>query len=133
MTGSRPRIRVVSAEVERDGCYLITQRRADAVLPSLWEFPGGRVREGESDETTLQRTLRERVGIHLHVGEMSMQFVHGYEAYDLEMVVYRCTTDDEPEPLRVQDARWVRHGDFGRYTFPGADQHTVDQLISSLD
>ena len=42
--------RVVSAEVYRNGRYLITQRALKAVLPLLWEFPGGRVREDESDE-----------------------------------------------------------------------------------
>ena len=42
-------IRVVAALVEREGRYLITQRRPTAVLPLLWEFPGGRVETGETD------------------------------------------------------------------------------------
>ena len=42
-------IRVVAAVIERDGRYLITQRRPAAVLPPLWEFPGGRVEEAETD------------------------------------------------------------------------------------
>ena len=42
-------IRVVAAVVERDGTYLITQRRESAVLPLLWEFPGGRCEEGETN------------------------------------------------------------------------------------
>jgi len=40
------RIRVVAAMIEKDGKYLITQRRPTATLPLLWEFPGGRVEEG---------------------------------------------------------------------------------------
>ena len=42
-------IRVVAAVLEKDGRYLITQRRATAVLPLMWEFPGGRVEDGEID------------------------------------------------------------------------------------
>ena len=51
-------IRVVAAEVEHEGRFLITQRRPNAMLPLLWEFPSGRVEEGESDEEALRRELR---------------------------------------------------------------------------
>ena len=44
-----PHLRVVAAVIGRSERYLITQRRPSAVLPGLWEFPGGRVEEGESD------------------------------------------------------------------------------------
>jgi 8-oxo-dGTP diphosphatase len=50
-------IRVVAAVIERDGCYLITQRRPNAVLPLLWEFPGGKVEEGETDAAALRREV----------------------------------------------------------------------------
>jgi 8-oxo-dGTP diphosphatase len=133
MSGTRSRIRVVSAEVVRDGHYLITQRRADAVLPLLWEFPGGRVRQDEEDEQALRRALRDRLGMEVQVRRQTMEFVHGYDSYDLELAVYRCESDDEPEARRVADVRWVRADQFGAYEFPGADQHTVDQLVGSLD
>ena len=51
----KPHVRVVAAEIQRDGLYLITQRRESAVLPLLWEFPGGRVEEGEADAEALRR------------------------------------------------------------------------------
>ena len=54
-------VRVVAGVVERDGRYLITQRRETAVLPLQWEFPGGKVEQGEKDEEALQRELRERL------------------------------------------------------------------------
>jgi 8-oxo-dGTP diphosphatase len=133
MGSTRSRIRVVSAELVRDGHYLITQRRADAVLPLLWEFPGGRVWEGEEDEQALRRALRDRLGVEVTVQRQTMEFVHGYETYDLELAVYRCSTEDEPEPVRVADARWVRLDQFGSYEFPGADQLTVDQLLASME
>lgn len=133
MTSEGPRIRVVSAEIERSGHYLITQRRPDAVLPLLWEFPGGRVRDGEDDAATLRRTLAHRVGLDIEVGEQTMEVVHVYEGYSLTMAVYRCTADEqiEPEPHYVHDIAWVRPDQFGNYQFPGADQLTVDALLGS--
>ena len=50
-------IRVVAAVLERDGQYLITQRRASAVLPLMWEFPGGRVEAAETDQQALKRLV----------------------------------------------------------------------------
>ncbi|MGB5348187.1 MAG: NUDIX domain-containing protein, partial [Polyangiales bacterium] len=63
-------IRVVAALVERSGRYLITQRRETAVLPMLWDFPGGRVETGETDEAALAREVAERLGARVDVGQL---------------------------------------------------------------
>lgn len=124
-----PHIRVVAAEIEREGSFLITQRRAEAELGLLWEFPGGRVREGESDADALRRALRERLGVEAQVGHRVLFVTHAYEGYTLDMVVYRCGVVGEPQPLRVNDLRWVPPDRFGDHPFPGADQLTVDKLL----
>lgn len=126
---SLPRIRVVAAEIERDGAYLITQRRAEAALPLLWEFPGGRVHEGESDGDAIRRCLRDRIGCDAQLGHRVLQVSHRYGDYELDMVVYRCGLVGEPAARRVADVRWVRPEAFGDYRFPGADQLTVDALL----
>jgi 8-oxo-dGTP diphosphatase len=64
-------IRVVAAVIEREGSYLITQRRPAAVLPLLWEFPGGRVEEGETDTAALKREVLHRLGVDIEVGSSS--------------------------------------------------------------
>jgi len=128
----QPKIRVVSAEIQRDGLYLLTQRPPHAVLPSLWEFPGGRVRDGDTDQQTLQRALLQRIGCEATVGEPLMEVTHPYEHYDLTLVVYRCDIGScEPSPESVAAVEWVAPEDFGNYPFPGADQKTVDALLSS--
>ena len=63
-----PHLRVVAAVIARGERYLITQRRPTAVLAGLWEFPGGRVEEGETDAEALLREVRERVGVEVTVG-----------------------------------------------------------------
>ena len=63
------RIRVVAAEIEKNGQILITQRREKAVYPLYWEFPSGKVDCNESDEDALRREVEERLGIHIQVSE----------------------------------------------------------------
>jgi 8-oxo-dGTP diphosphatase len=124
-------IRVVSAEIQRDGRYLITQRSTRATLPLLWEFPGGRVREGEPDAATLARNLRKRLGVDIAVGEQAMTVEHAYDGYTLTLVVYRCVlTEGEPRAVTVNALAWVAPDEFADYPFPGADQQTVDALLA---
>src|SRR2546426_12057220 len=82
------RIRVVAAMIERDGKYLITQRRPTATLPLLWEFPGGRVEEGESDEAALARELKEEIEIDVVAGDRVIQVQHSYPHYDIDFRVH---------------------------------------------
>jgi 8-oxo-dGTP diphosphatase len=126
---SVPHIRIVTAEIERGGAYLITQRRPEAELPLLWEFPGGRVRDGESDGDALRRAVRDRLGVELQVGHRVLHVTHGYDGYTVDMVVYRCAVVGEPRGQRVHGLAWVRPEQFGAYRFPGADQQTVDALL----
>jgi 8-oxo-dGTP diphosphatase len=129
--GERSDIRVVSAEIQRGGRYLITQRSARAVLPMLWEFPGGRVRDGESDEEALVRCVRERVGVVVAVERQLLEVTHGYDHYGVTLRVYRCTLAEEvhPWPENVAALAWVAPEDFGDYAFPSADQKTVELLL----
>jgi 8-oxo-dGTP diphosphatase len=124
-------LRVVAAVVERDGKYLITQRREHAVLPLLWEFPGGRVEPGEADEDALKRELRERLDAEAVIGGKLGEKIHEYDGYRVALALYSATLV-EGRPLvarRVNDFRWVGSDEFERYPFPDADQQTMDQLL----
>ncbi len=125
----KPHIRVVAAEIERDGRFLITQRMPHATMPLLWEFPGGRVEAGETDQAALARELHENTGIQAKVGSLSLAVSHEYDGYTVDLVVYQATTNDEPRPIRVHDVQWVDPADFDQYQFPSADQRTVDALL----
>ena len=125
-------IRVVAAEVEHEGRFLITQRRPNAMLPLLWEFPSGRVEEGESDEEALRRELKERLGVDAEVGKLSMFIKHDYPNYALDFCVYRCQLlTDEIKALRVAAWRWVTPAEMDHYDFPPADALTIRQLLDS--
>lgn len=129
-TDERPCIRVVSAEIAEDGRFLITQRLPKASLPLLWEFPGGRVRDGEADAQALERALLDRLGVRVLVGERLLEVRHRYATYDLTMAVYEVGLGGSPRTLRVHALAWVLPEEFSRYDFPGADQRTVDLLLA---
>src|SRR6476659_2350940 len=88
-------IRVVAAVVAKEGRYLITQRRPSAVLPLLWEFPGGRVEAGESDQEALKRELRERLDAEIAVRQLISYVSHPYEHYTIELYLYECALVSE--------------------------------------
>jgi 8-oxo-dGTP diphosphatase len=126
----RPKIRVVGAMIEREGRYLITQRPPRATLPLLWEFPGGRVEPGETDEEALARELREEMGITVDVGERVIHVEHAYAQYDIDFCVYRCQLrSGEIRHLRVHDHRWTRPEELDDYEFPAADEKTIAKLL----
>ena len=123
-------IRVVSAEICESGRYLITQRHDSAVLPSLWEFPGGRVLEEETDASALARTLEHRLDVSIKVGKKQLEVTHEYEDWMVVLVVYSCKImDGELQAKRVADFAWVEPSEFSHYEFPPADARTVRKLL----
>jgi 8-oxo-dGTP diphosphatase len=124
-------IRVVAAVVEDEGRYLITQRKPTAVLPLLWEFPGGRVEMGESDEDALEREVEWRIGIQVEVAGKLGDHIHEYEHYDVHMTMYECHLQPGPQPraVNVNDLRWVPSTALPDYEFPPADEKTMDKLL----
>ena len=98
-------------------------------MPLLWEFPGGRVADGESDAAALGRTISARIGCGISMGEKTMEMSHDYGDYTLSLVSYRVSLLGTPTRRYVNDLRWVKPEDFGDYEFPGADQKTIDALL----
>lgn len=131
---SKEVIRVVAAVIEREGRYLITQRNAGAVLPLLWEFPGGRVETGESEEEALHREVKGRIGVDVAVGEKIGEHHHEYAHYDVHMMMFKCTLepDANPYPATVNDLRWVTSREFLDYDFPPADEKTMSKLLGLM-
>ena len=125
-----PTIRVVAAVIERDGRYLVTQRRPTAVLPLLWEFPGGRVEPGESDLSALQREVMHRVGVEVRPGEQISGDRHDYEHYTVELHLYACRiAHGDPQAVNVHQFRWVASADFEKLPFTPADEASMSKLL----
>lgn len=130
----RRTIRVVAAVVEREGRYLITQRRPTAVLPLLWEFPGGRVEEGEEDDEALRREILERLDVDVAVGHMISFISHPYEKYTVDLYLYECWLRTEDLTAKGVNAfRWVSSAEFEQFPFTPADQASMDRLLGEIE
>ena len=123
-------IRVVAAVVERGGKYLITQRRASAVLPLMWEFPGGRVEDAETDKQALKREMLHRLGVDIEVGKLISFVSHPYEHYVVDLFLYECTLVTEAlESRAVSGFKWVASTEFDQYPFTPADEASMNKLL----
>lgn len=126
----RRTIRVVAAVVQKNERYLITQRRPTAVLPLMWEFPGGKVEEGESDAEALRREVVERLGVEVDVGQLISFVSHPYEHYTVDLHLYECRLKSENlQAKAVNDFRWVTSSEFDQYSFTPADEASMSKLL----
>jgi len=123
-------IRVVAAVLERSGSYLITQRRPTAVLPLLWEFPGGKVEPGETDAQALKRELLHRLGAQIECGKLISFVSHPYEHYTVDLFLYECRLQvDKLEVRNVNAFKWVPSTEFEQYPFTPADEASMNKLL----
>ncbi len=123
-------IRVVAAVIERHGRYLITQRRPAAVLPLMWEFPGGRVEAGETDTEALQREVKHRLGVDVIPGQLISFVSHPYERYVVDLYLYECAlSGSEPQEINVNAFKWVSSAEFDQYPFTPADELSMNKLL----
>jgi 8-oxo-dGTP diphosphatase len=130
MVASPRPIRVVAAVIANEGRYLITQRRPAAVLPLMWEFPGGRVEPNETDADALKREVRHRLAVDIDVGELISFVSHPYEHYVVDLYLYECrVTAGELRALAVHDFRWVTSDEFDQYPFTPADEASMNKLL----
>ena len=130
MTASRPPIRVVAAVIAEGGRYLITQRRPTAVLPLLWEFPGGRVEQGESDADALKREVHHRLSVDIEVGQLISFVSHPYEHYVVDLHLYECrVVFGDLRAVNVNAFRWVTSDQFDRLPFTPADEASMNKLL----
>jgi 8-oxo-dGTP diphosphatase len=125
-----PTIRVVAAVIERGGRYLITQRRPTAVLPLLWEFPGGAVEPEETDAAALKREVFHRLGVEIEPGQLISFVSHPYERYVVDLYLYECRiTSGELAPLAVNAFKWVTSEEFDQHPFTPADEASMNKLL----
>ena len=115
------------------GEVLIDQRLEEGLLGGLWEFPGGKLEEGETIETCIARELQEELGIAVTVGAELITVDHAYSHKKLRFVVHLCTwVSGDPQPLASQQVRWVRPEELKNFPFPAANARIIEALLGSL-
>ena len=126
---------VAVALFDVDGRVLITQRPEGKSMAGLWEFPGGKVEDGETPEIALIRELREELGVDT-VESCLAPFTfasHAYDDFHLLMPLYACRKwQGQVTPLENQRIKWVAPMRLSDYPMPPADKPLIAMLRDYL-
>ena len=120
---------VVAAVIEQHGSFLVSRRLSGTHLAGYWEFPGGKVHEGEAHEDALRREVAEELNTGITRLRKIFQTSHSYPERVVDLYFYRGSLIGRPEPALGQELRWVTREDFDRLAFPPADAELIAGLV----
>ena len=123
---------VVAALIEKDGKVLVCQRTRHQTMPLKWEFPGGKIEDGEQPCDALRRELEEEIGIVATIGDEVARIRHEYpnrSMVELRFFVVR-EYQGEIENRIFRDIQWAAPRDLPKYDFLEADLTLVRNLAA---
>jgi mutator protein MutT len=133
---SNSKILVVGAAIVRkDEKFLIAQRDGtNRFIPYLWEFPGGKLEQGETLPECIRREILEEIGIDITVTDFFQQVIYDYGVdFRVELNAYLCQwVAGEAQALNCQAVRWISLDQFAEFQFAPADLPIVEQLIKTF-
>ncbi|MBO8137274.1 MAG: (deoxy)nucleoside triphosphate pyrophosphohydrolase [Desulfotomaculum sp.] len=125
-------IKVAAAIIIKDGLVLIAKRKEGEKLAGKWEFPGGKIEDGESPEECLQREIMEELQINISIGEYFGDSVYHYQHGTIHLLAYLAYWNGgKLMPTVHQEVRWVTPGEMLKYEFSPADIPLVKKLAES--
>lgn len=119
---------LISSKADRTR-FLVQQRLPDKSRGNLWEFPGGKVEDGESDEEALSRECREELGIELRVGQRLVSTHHAYSDVTVQLELFSAEAGEGvPQPLGAQAIRFCTLAEMRGLDFCEADLPVLQAL-----
>ena len=111
--------------------FLVSRRPAGTHLGHFWEFPGGKIEPGETDEECLRREIQEELGLDARIGTL----IHvNHASPTFELAVYNAQLEDEDGELQLrehEEFRWVKPEELKAYDMLPADEPVIDILNGS--
>ena len=122
----------MAALVLRGDEILCCQRTEHQALPLKWEFPGGKIEDGETPPEALRRELEEELGIHAEVGPEVAQVLHTYvNGNSVNLRFFEVTRFENELQNRIfRDVRWVKRRELPWLDFLDADKELVRKLAA---
>jgi len=120
--------------IHRDGLVLVCKRKKGSRYELKWEFPGGKVKNGENPVATLERELREELGISAKIGkEVFCQRWRYPDGREFEVHFYSIKQfSGEPRSELFEETRWVRPENLGKFDFLEGSRELVRRLQQGL-
>lgn len=122
-------IHVACAIIKRDDKFFIARRRPDMSQGGKWEFPGGKIEEGESPKECLTREFKEEFGVSIKTGEFCGSNVHHYDNLSIELIGLYCTMEADTFTLTDHDqTAWVTKDNLKCFDLASADIPLIDLI-----
>ena len=127
-------IDVVGAVFIQDGRVFAARRGFDKSMPGKWEFPGGKIEEGESPQQALTRELKEELLIDARVDSHLVTTPCEYDFGVVNLSTYLCElVSGEPTLTEHVEARWVPYRELGQLDWAPADIPAVSLIVKRLN
>ncbi|OQY43205.1 MAG: hypothetical protein B6240_12955 [Desulfobacteraceae bacterium 4572_87] len=124
-----PEYRIAVGVIWKDSRVLITQRKPEGLLGGLWEFPGGKIQNGETPSNACIREIKEEVNLVVETEKRVARIRHAYTHFKIVMDVFPCIYRNGKIKLRGPvDYRWIRLSEIDRFPFPGANRKFIPLL-----
>lgn len=124
-------IQVVGAVIVHDGMILCAQRGPDGNLPGLWEFPGGKIEQGETKQAALEREVTEELGCTVSVGRELTTTTYEYPFGEVALTTFYCSlVSGVPELTEHSATRWLPPEQLDVLDWAPADMPSVDLIQS---
>ncbi len=124
-----PTYEIAVGVVKRREKILITKRQDKGLLGGLWEFPGGKLKEGESPRQACARELLEEIGLRVSVGAHVTTIRHAYTHFKIVMYVFRCKSENGTVVLNgPKDFKWIRPEELPHYPLPAANLKFINMI-----
>lgn len=114
-----------------NGLILIAQRKKGKSLEFKWEFPGGKLEEGETFEECLKRELLEEMGLEISIKE---HFIDSTYEYDFGTIILHsywatCKSQHIPVVLEHEQYKWIEIKELSEYDFAPADKPIIEEIL----
>ncbi len=124
-----PHHEVTAGIIWRDDRFLITRRPPKGLLGGLWEFPGGKLEQGENLEGCLKREIREELGITIEVGACLISVEHAYTHFRITLHAFECRyKGGRIRLIGIDDYRWILPRELDDFALPAADHKIIARL-----
>ncbi|MEN8204115.1 MAG: (deoxy)nucleoside triphosphate pyrophosphohydrolase [Bacteroidota bacterium] len=112
---------------------LVTRRSRRMPHPLKWEFPGGKVKDGETPEACIRREIREELGIEISVGRMLPPVIHSYGSKAFRLIPFICQhLEGVIELAEHSEFKWLPAGDLDGLDWLDADAEVLKLLKEKL-
>ncbi len=122
--------KVTAGIIEKDGKFLIAKRKTGKCIGAKWEFPGGKLEDGETLEECLKRELKEELNIDVEIKEFFDSSIFSCDGKEIELLAYRVLYLSGDLTLYDHDeVRWVNPSELMNYEFTLPDVPIVHKFI----